>query len=56
MGAGKPNGEYGVREFKRGFGSNLVNYGRFVKLHKPLIHRGIFSLFDLYQKCGFKIS
>jgi lipid II:glycine glycyltransferase (peptidoglycan interpeptide bridge formation enzyme) len=35
MGAGRPDENYGVREFKSKFGGNLVNYGRFVKVVKP---------------------
>ncbi len=33
MGAGSPNIDYGVREFKSKFGGELVNYGRFIKIH-----------------------
>ena len=29
LGAGKPNEDYGVREFKSKFGGNLANYGRY---------------------------
>lgn len=29
MGAGKPNKPYGVREFKKRFGGELVEYGRY---------------------------
>jgi serine/alanine adding enzyme len=35
-GAGKPDVEYGPREFKRRFGGRLVNYGRHVHIHSPL--------------------
>jgi len=34
-GAGNPNEKYGVREFKKQFGGDLVNYGRFIKTYKP---------------------
>ena len=34
-GAGKPNKDYGVRDYKRKFGGELVNFGRFQKVHKP---------------------
>lgn len=37
MGAGKPGEEYGVREFKRGFGGREVDFGRQRKVHKPLL-------------------
>ena len=36
-GAGKPNKPYGVRDYKLKFGGELVNYGRFEKVHKPLL-------------------
>lgn len=35
MGAGKPDKSYGVRDFKLQFGGELVNYGRYEKIHKP---------------------
>lgn len=36
-GAGKPNISYGVRDFKLKFGGELVNFGRFEIVHKPLL-------------------
>jgi len=36
MGAGNPNEDYGVREFKSKFGGKLVNYGRYTLVHNPL--------------------
>lgn len=39
MGAGKPNEEYGVRDFKAEFGGELVEYGRFLAVTKPLLYR-----------------
>jgi len=36
-GAGKPGEEYGVRDFKLKFGGELVNWGRFEKVHQPLM-------------------
>jgi len=33
-GAGSPNEEYGVRDFKLKFGGTLVNYGRYQKIYK----------------------
>lgn len=45
MGAGKPNDDYGVREFKSKFGGELVNYGRFVKVNnQPLFSLGKLGL------------
>ena len=35
-GGGKPDEEYGVRDFKAKFGGALVNYGRNVCIHAPL--------------------
>jgi len=36
-GAGVPNEEYGVREFKKRFGGQLVEYNSFKKVHRPII-------------------
>ncbi len=38
MGAGKPDEEYGVREFKSKFGGVLVEHGRFVAINKPFLY------------------
>ena len=38
MGAGVPGVPYGVREFKREFGGELVEYGRFLCIRKPLLY------------------
>lgn len=35
-GGGKPNEEYGVRDFKAKFGGKLINYGRYVCIHNPM--------------------
>lgn len=35
-GAGKPQEEYGVRDFKAKFGGELVNYGRNICVHAPM--------------------
>jgi serine/alanine adding enzyme len=37
MGAGKPDQEYGVRKFKLQYGGELIETGRFEKIHKPVI-------------------
>jgi len=39
MGAGKPKIKYGVRDFKRHFGGDLVNYGRYIRINKPLLYK-----------------
>lgn len=36
-GAGKPGIPYGVRDYKLKFGGILVNFGRYEKVHKPLM-------------------
>jgi lipid II:glycine glycyltransferase (peptidoglycan interpeptide bridge formation enzyme) len=38
MGAGKPDIPYGVRDFKMAFGGQLVEHGRFLCIHKPLLY------------------
>lgn len=37
MGAGKPDHDYGVREFKSKFGGELMNFGRFEKVHNKTL-------------------
>jgi len=39
MGAGKPNEDYGVRDFKAEFGGDLVEYGRFQFISNPLLYK-----------------
>ncbi|MCB9284856.1 MAG: GNAT family N-acetyltransferase [Lewinellaceae bacterium] len=39
MGAGKPEEEYGVREFKARFGGEEVNYGRYERILNPLLYQ-----------------
>lgn len=41
-GAGKPNVAYGVRDYKKKFGGNLVNYGRY----KQSSFRMLYNLFE----------
>lgn len=38
MGAGVPGKTYGVRDFKARFGGELVEYGRFININKPLLY------------------
>jgi hypothetical protein len=49
-GAGKPDEEYGVRDFKAKFGGELVNYGRSTCTHSP----GLLALskrgYELYRR------
>jgi serine/alanine adding enzyme len=51
MGAGKPDEEYGVREFKKQFGGTLVNFGRLKKIHSPAAMWAIQKGLSLYQYC-----
>lgn len=49
-GAGKPGVPYGVRDHKLKFGGNLVEFGRFKKVHnKPLMKLGEVG-FKIYKK------
>lgn len=38
-GAGSPKKEYGVRDYKKKFGGEFVNYGRFRKIYKPYMFK-----------------
>ena len=49
-GAGEPDKEYGVREFKKKFGGNLVNYGNYLKVHQPVKYNLIKKAFPIYKK------
>ena len=49
-GAGKPDKDYGVREFKRQFGGSLVNYGRYKTIHSPMKMKIVNLGFNLYRK------
>ena len=54
MGAGVPDVPYGVREFKREFGGEMVEYGRFLCIRKPLLYKigqiGVKLLKNMKQK------
>ncbi len=52
-GAGKPNEEYGVRDFKAKFGGELVCYGRNTCIHRPLIFQISRFGYGLYRRFGF---
>lgn len=39
MGAGKPDEDYGVREFKATFGGELVNNGRYTRINNRLLYQ-----------------
>jgi len=39
MGAGRPDTDYGVREFKSKFGGKQVSYGRYLRINKPMLYQ-----------------
>jgi len=49
-GAGNPSEAYGVRDYKLKFGGEVVNFGRFTKVHKPLTNNIIMILFKIRRK------
>lgn len=49
-GAGEPNNTSGWAEFKRRFGGNLVNYGRYTKIHQPKKLWFSEKMFKAYRK------
>ena len=51
MGAGTPDVEYGVRDFKAEFGGEMVEHGRFRKIAKPILYKiGILGIKMLKHK------
>ena len=52
-GAGKPNEEYGVREFKRRFGGEMVNFGRYTKVYSPIRMKIAEKGFSIYRRKFF---
>ena len=38
MGAGKPDEDYGVRDFKAKFGGELLEHGRYLKIHHSFLY------------------
>jgi hypothetical protein len=55
-GAGRPGDKYGVRDFKSKFGGRLVNYGRDVCVHKPLLLRMSKAGYHLCRHSGFGLK
>lgn len=49
-GAGKPNIPYGVRDYKKKFGGDFVNYGRFERINKPVLMQIAKIGLKLWQK------
>ena len=54
MGAGSPDEDYGVRDFKAKFGGRLVEPGRFISTHSILKYWIANNGFKLYQKLKYK--
>ena len=50
VGAGNPNKPYGVREFKKQMGGELVDYGRYEKVYHPLKMKIATVGYTLYRK------
>lgn len=50
MGAGKPDEDYGVRDFKLQYGGNAENFGRYMKVHFPLLMFFSKNIFRIWQK------
>lgn len=51
MGAGLANKDYGVRKYKKEFGGNIVEEGRFLKItNKPLYKLGVMAMKILKKK------
>ena len=49
-GAGKPGVKYGVRTFKERFGGQMVNFGRFEKVHQPMKKKISKVGFNIWKK------
>jgi lipid II:glycine glycyltransferase (peptidoglycan interpeptide bridge formation enzyme) len=49
-GAGKPDEEYGVRDFKAKFGGDLVCYGRNICVHAPVLLKLSQRAYTIYRK------
>jgi len=54
LGAGKPNKEYGVRKFKLEYGGNMMEFGRYEKVHKPFLYFIARNGLKIWQKIKFK--
>jgi lipid II:glycine glycyltransferase (peptidoglycan interpeptide bridge formation enzyme) len=49
-GAGKPNDKAGFIRFKKEFGGELVNYGRYTKIHQPRKLQFSLKMFEIYKR------
>ena len=52
MGAGKPDKDYGVRNFKAKFGGELVENGRFLYIGKPFLYKLGKTVISIIKKSG----
>ena len=50
LGAGKPNEEYGVRDFKKQFGGKLVNFGGYRKVYSPFKMKIAEKGFEIFRR------
>jgi lipid II:glycine glycyltransferase (peptidoglycan interpeptide bridge formation enzyme) len=57
-GAGRPDREYGVREYKKKFGGATLNLGRYQKVHNRFLMNISVVGFKIWQffKFGFRTS
>lgn len=53
MGAGKPDEQYGVRDFKAQFGGRVLEQGRFLYLCKPGLYRFSKNMLHIIQKLKY---
>lgn len=49
-GAGKPDEDYGVRDFKAKFGGQLVSFGRNTHIHAPRLLRLVQSMYEIWRR------
>lgn len=52
-GAGDPNRKYSVREFKRRFKGQLVNFGRFEKIYSPVLYSLGYVVYNALRRIAF---
>jgi serine/alanine adding enzyme len=50
MGAGSPDEDYGVRDFKKQYGGELMETGRYIKVNKPIRYWLIFTVLKKLYK------
>lgn len=55
MGAGNPDEDYGVRDFKMKFGGELINSGRYEYFSSKTLYKLVLKGFEIYQKMGLTL-